>query len=316
MKKINILAIDSTIPNLAIEKIKIFYQRKGYSIFKEFKYLGKMPTFVSGIFSWNYLRMKFLSNYSDVELGGSGWSLSKKLPKEIEQIKPKINLGFASRGCIRKCKFCIVHKKEGSIKATGDIYDLWDKKSRKITLLDNNILALPDHFKLICNQLRKEKLSVDFNQGLDIRLVTDESAYLLSKLRFPNHIRFSIDSSKILRVAKVKLKLLKKYIKNNRFFFYILVGFDTSWEEDMERLEYVRSENCQAYVQRYESLKGNKKYTKLAQWANSFIYFKKYSFNEYLKLRDSLLKRKQYKYNLTIIERRKIFKKFKLRGDL
>ena len=55
----------------------------------------------------------------------------------------------------------------------GDIYDIWDGKSKTLTIMDNNILGKPDHFKKICAQLREEKVRVDFNQGLDIRLLDD-----------------------------------------------------------------------------------------------------------------------------------------------
>ncbi|GAH92586.1 unnamed protein product, partial [marine sediment metagenome] len=84
------------------------------------------------------------------------------LRPEIEEMKPKINIGFTTRGCIRKCPFCIVPEKEGKIRVVGDIYDFWDREGTELIILDNNILALPEHFKMICTQLKQENLKVDF----------------------------------------------------------------------------------------------------------------------------------------------------------
>ena len=172
--KILLINIDSVIPNLALKKLEKYYSDRGDDV------KWDMPLYQT----WAdkiYVSCIFTKNKGDckqwegiAEIGGTGYDIYKKLPLEIDIIKPRINWGFTTRGCIRKCSFCFVPLKEGNIKIEGDIYDIWDGKAKDITVMDNNILALPDHFKLICSQIRKEKLRVDFNQGFDIRLLTDE----------------------------------------------------------------------------------------------------------------------------------------------
>lgn len=286
-KTLNLLPVDSTLPNLALEKVAMFYRAKGYKIISDYRRAFDTETYVSLIL--DYERAKFESLYANepqIRMGGSGWDLTTVLPSEIERLNPRINYGFTSRGCVRKCKFCVVRRKEGLIHTVGDIYDVWDRRAQLLTLFDNNILAAPEHFKLIATQLIKENLAVDFNQGLDIRLVTDEVAYLMSKMRFPKFPRFALDSVGLIPIVKEKLKLLRKYKPGSRYLFYVLVRFDSTMEMDLERLNYLRSEGVQAFVMRYKKGKEDKRFNKMANWANSMAGFHKYTFEEYVQMHD------------------------------
>lgn len=219
---------------------------------------------------------------ADVICGGTGFDLITKLSPEIDTMKPKLNMGFTTRGCIRKCKFCVVPEKEGWIRETGDIYDFWDGKSKNITILDNNILAMKDHFKLICRQIKKEKLMVDFNQGLDHRLLNNNIADILKSLRYREY-RFSFDSMKYENSVRKAIDILhKNEIKWS--VWYVLVGFDTTYDEDIYRLELLKSHSQRAYVQRFNG-KTNTFHTELSGWANQRQLYMKYTFNEFLEKR-------------------------------
>lgn len=284
---INLLPLDSTLPNLALEKVAMHYRAQGYAIISDYRRAFDTETWASLIL--DYERERFASLYEDqptVTMGGSGWSLTSVLPDEIEQLRPKINFGFTTRGCIRKCGFCVVPRKEGRIHPVGDLYDVWDRKANFVTFFDNNILAAPKHFELIASQLIREKVAVDFNQGLDIRLVDDKVAYLMSKLRFPKFPRFALDSVGLIPVVKKKLELLRKYKPGSRYLFYVLVRYDSSMADDLDRLNYLRSEGVQAFVMRYKRGKEDKRFNRMANWANSMANFRKYTFEEYVKLHD------------------------------
>lgn len=213
-------------------------------------------------------------------IGGSGYSLDIELPEEIENIKPKVNLGFTLRGCIRNCKFCIVPQKEGKIRAVGDLLDLWDGKSKDIILLDNNILALPDHFKLICKQARDNNIRLDFNQGLDFRLLTEELLIELINTKTSDH-RFAFDNIKYFPKVRKVVDLLNKY--NIKALWYVLVNFDSTFEEDLERIEYLHSNNQRAYVMRYNANFSERKYIALARWVNSPYWRNAMSFEDFCK---------------------------------
>ena len=124
--KILLINIDSTKPNLALKKIEKYYKDKGNDVVWDFPLMASTvdKIYVSAIYTWNKDMCKEWEGRA--EIGGSGYDLKKKLPPEIDKVKPKINWGFTTRGCIRKCPFCIVSEKEGDVNVVGDIYDIWN----------------------------------------------------------------------------------------------------------------------------------------------------------------------------------------------
>jgi hypothetical protein len=278
MATIALLNMENKYKNLAIEKIRLFYQEKGDEVVDYFPLWDNKydKVYVSSIFA--FTPKKYIPTNAIV--GGSGFDLKTCLPEEIEEIKPKLNFGFTTRGCIRKCPFCVVPEKEGNLRVVGDIYDIWDGTSTSITLLDNNILGLPEHFYKIANQLIDNSIKVDFNQGLDIRLVTEDIAKMLSQISHVEY-RFAFDWPGMATLIQEKIEMLKHY-GINRSMFYVLVGFNTSIEEDMKRLNLLRTLKQNAYVMRY---KKEKKYIEMARWANQHHIFQGMTFEEFLKKR-------------------------------
>lgn len=274
-----LINIDSKIPNLALKKIEHYHTNLGDTVEWNLIFLRDWADkiYVSCVFEEN--RNQCLEWEDVAEIGGSGYDLSVKLPEEIEKVKPRINMGFTTRGCIRNCSFCIVPAKEGDIRIVGNLTDLWDGKSKDIKLLDNNILAVPDHFRMICDQARELKLRIDFNQGLDHRLLTADAVAVLKSIRHKEY-RFSFDSpDQYISVAKAINTLKVGGI--NTSFWYVLVGYNTNFKQDLDRLEYLKDMNQTVFVQRYEKNRGN---LLLGQWANQHNMFKAMTFNEFLGL--------------------------------
>lgn len=283
--KIAYLNLERKYKNIAIEKIKKYHLSRGDEVeeYIELFHFTYDKIYVSSIFTDTDKSQIPIGD--NVTYGGTGFDLTTKLPKEIDDMKLKINFGFTTRGCIRNCKFCVVPIKEGSIHAVGDIYDLWDGESKEITLLDNNILALPDHFKLICEQVKKENLKIDFNQGLDIRLLDHDIAKLLGGLRRDKY-HFAFDFSAMDSVIKDNVKTLQSNgIKES--IFYVLVGYPNypgesvkgNIEDAMYRLKLLKSLGQNAYVMRYRRVyekqpkslitdDTRKPYIALANWGN------------------------------------------------
>ena len=275
--------IDSKIPNIALHKIKIFYQNQGDEVIWNMPILADTvdKIYISCIFEKN--RWKAREWEGRAEIGGSGYDVKVKLPKEIDEMRPKINIGFTSRGCNRGCKFCIVPQKEGGFKAVGDIYDFWDGKSKKILLFDNNILLDKKHFKMICSQIRKENLKVDINQGLDIRLLDKEICQELQTIRI-DPIRFSFDDIKLENIFVAKMKLLSQYVNMSKVMIYVLVGYDTTIEQDLYRKKIVNDLGADVFFQNYNDKK-DKLLREMCRWNNRF-YFRNLTFEDYLKKRE------------------------------
>lgn len=154
---------------------------------------------------------------------------------------------FTSRGCIRTCKFCAVPKIE------GDLIELDNWKPRPI-VCDNNLLACSQkHFDKVIDGLKGVK-GVDFNQGLDARLLTQHHADRFAELDL-SCLRLAWDSrdyEKWFRQAAEKL--LKVGIPKSKIRVYILLGFDDTPEDALYRLEAVKDMGFLPNPQRYNPL--------------------------------------------------------------
>lgn len=130
--------------------------------------------------------------------------------------------GFLTRGCIRRCAWCIVPKKEGGVRAYRDIETILQGRKTAI-LMDNNALA-SQHGLQQLEKIIDIGCKVDINQGLDSRLVTDEIAKMLSKIKWIRYIRFACDTTSAVEpLLKAVEKLNRHGVKNYRIFVYLLV---------------------------------------------------------------------------------------------
>lgn len=277
-----LLQVDKTdYPNLALEKIAKYYCDLGHKVIWDMPLAaGEVDQiFISCIFKWNRPQaVEYVLQYpKKCHVGGSGFDIHSELPASIENIKPHINWGFTTRGCIRKCPFCIVPTKEGDIRVIGDLLDLWDGKSKTVAVLDNNILAVPDHFKLICSQARKNKIKLDFNQGLDFRLLTPDLVHEL-KITRTEQYRFSFDELAYKPQIENAINMLKSG-GINQCLWYVLVGYDSTLQQDFDRLNFLKAHGQRAYIQRY---KNERAYIPMARWANQQAQFASKTFAEFL----------------------------------
>lgn len=282
--KIGLIDVDSKIPNLTLMKISAWHKTQGDEV-KFYDPLLDKPdrVYASKIFD-------FTPDFQywpacEVIKGGSGYDLKTALPKEMEDVYPDYDLydcdyaiGFTTRGCIRKCPFCIVPKKEGPIRVVGDIYGFW-RGQKRIMLLDNNLTALPDHMEKICKQLIKEKVLVDFNQGLDIRLITDDMARLLAKVRLWKQIHFAFDDVQLEKSVREGIAILTKYMPASRLMFYVLIGFNSTPEEDLYRVEVLRGLGVDPFVMPYD--KSDPYQRHFARWCNHKAIFKTVKWEDY-----------------------------------
>jgi hypothetical protein len=126
------------------------------------------------------------------------------------------------------------------------------KQHRIVEFLDNNFLAY-DKYEDILEELIEKKIRCNFNQGLDIRLVNERNAELLSKLNYENEYIFAFDSIKYKPLIEEKFEIVKKYIsKSWKVKMFVLVGWDSSLAEDIERVEWCRQHNVLPYLMRHE----------------------------------------------------------------
>lgn len=220
--------------------------------------------------------------------GGTGYDYpngGQSLPKEIEHIYPDYSLypdlckdtafGFLTRGCPRGCDFCIVGKKEGRVsRKVADLSEFWNGQ-KNIVLLDPNMFACHE-WKDLSQQLIESNAYIDFSQGCDIRVMTDEKAEYLKKMKI-KQIHFAWDryEDKDMIVPKFgKFKEITGWDKR-KITVYILCGFNSTFEQDLERVYTLRNLGYSPYVMIFDKYKLKKKdpLKRLQRWVNSRFAF-------------------------------------------
>lgn len=328
--RIGLVDVDSSMPNLVLMKLSAYFKKAGCNVdlikigFTGYDHHKRSEIeldgsaydrmFVSNIFTINNNLVK-INNCDEVYMGGTGYSIKSTLPKEIEHCFPdyslypnnKHSLGFLTRGCINKCKYCFIPKKEGMLRRHSNLKEFYDSSLPKIMLLDNNFLAYKDSITLL-KELKETGKKVSFKQGLDFRLINKENAKLLTELDYDGEYIFAFDRPKDKKIIDKNLKnIWKPLVKDWQTKFFVLVGFDSTLQEDLERVYFLKKNKCLAYIMRHSKCYSSPNkpfYTDLASWCNQPGLFKNMSFKTFIKKRHATKKR--YNQTMNIIKENKL----------
>ena len=232
-------------PNLALMKISAWHKAQGDRV-EWFMALNADlydKVYSSKVFEWTP-ENPYLPEHTIK--GGTGYGIYEDLPPEIDACFPDYSIypecdyaiGFLTRGCIRKCRWCVVPKKEGYIHPYRSWKDVVRPDTKKLTLMDNNILACEYGISQL-EELSHTDYKLDLNQGMDARLVTPEIASILAKCKWQKHLRFSCDQkSQIPHIKKVVELLQERRVSPSKIFVYCLITKD---EQDcVERIDAMR----------------------------------------------------------------------------
>lgn len=278
--KVGLIDVDGhNFPNLALMKISAYHKKRGDQVEWFFGFNEYDKVYMSKVFTFTE-DFNQVINSKEIIKGGTGYGLDNKLPEEIEHMYPDYELykikdtayGFLTRGCPRGCKFCIVAEKEGQCsRKVADLNQFW-KGQKEIKLLDPNILACNDWRELL-QQLIESKAYVDFTQGLDIRLMTKEKAEMINSIKI-KMIHFAWDNYEFKTYEK--LKEIRPYLKFNvrKLKVYVLVNFNTTMEQNLERIYKLKELDYDPYVMIYEKWKAPKEIKRLQRWVNNKYIFR------------------------------------------
>ena len=265
--KIGLIDVDShNFPNLALMKISAWHKQQVDQVEWFFPMSHYDKVYMAKVFDFTP-DFETVINADEVIYGGTGYDLQNKLPDEIEHIYPDYSLygikntayGYLTRGCPRGCGFCIVGKKEGlkSYKV-ADISEFW-RGQREIKLLDPNLLACKDNIELL-QQLIDSGAWIDFTQGLDIRLMTDEATEKIKQLKI-KMIHFAWDYMKYSDLIIKNLKQFKEAtnIDMRKARVYVLTNYDTTHEEDLYRIYKLKELGYDPYIMIFDKQHAPKK---------------------------------------------------------
>jgi hypothetical protein len=309
--KIGLIDVDShNFPNIALMKLSAWHKKQGDTVeWYDPMFSEEMDiVYVSKVFSFSSDYM-YPIRAKKVITGGSGYcieningkehynkSKDSALPYEVEHIYPDYSLypeltkdtayGYLTRGCPRQCSFCHTSIKDGTIShKVADLSEFWQGQ-KEIILLDQNILACKDWRELL-QQLIDSKATVEFNGGLDIRLMSEEKARYITQIK-QKLVHFAWDRYDDKNKILPKFEMFKKIsgFNERKMIVYTIVNYDTTIEQDLERIYTLRELGYWAYVMIYnkESLPKGHIYKKLQRWCNNrFIFGTGITFAEYLK---------------------------------
>lgn len=311
-------------PNIALCKIAAWHKQQGDSV-----------EWANAFFHYDRIYMSKVFNFSPDDLtvydsdeivrGGTGYNISSQLPTEIDRIQPDYSIypnvpsdvayGFLTRGCPNKCHWCVVPRKEGAIVPYMDVDEIAVTGRRKLILMDNNFLAAGDYAHQQLDKIIERGYRVDFNQALDARLVTDDFAKKLARVRWldKNRIRFGCDTYKQIEDCERAMQLIISHGFHGEFFLYTMLNDDFQecyerihywWDKLQEQREKHASNWVYAYAQPYRDLDNPHRpipqwQKDMASWVNKKAHFVAHSFqdfeprkgfhcNEYFKKRNDL----------------------------
>lgn len=279
--KIGLVDVDGhNFPNIALMKISAWHKSHGDSV----QWAGSLEHYDK-----IYMAKVFTFTPDDVQAyqadeivrGGTGYDLTSRLPDEIESYYPDYSLysikdtayDYLTRGCPRKCPFCIVGQKEGAqAYKVADLSQFWQGQ-KHIKLLDPNLLAAPEWSELL-GQLADSGAWVDFTQGLDIRLMTDEKATAINKVKY-SMLHFAWDDPN----DKVTLDKLVEYkdvwhgdFRRRRV--YVLTNYNSDFNDDLFRVYTLRDIGYDPYIMIYDKLHAPQETRYLQRWVNNKRIFR------------------------------------------
>lgn len=330
-------------PNLVCEKLSGYWKDQGanvtllmdYDHFEDYDHV-----YVSKVFTDTPVP-EWLQETDTVHIGGTGFYFDKapNLSDEIEHHMPDYHLydewienevknaklqkgdsfneknfrvqfkeytdysiGFLTRGCFRKCEFC-VNKKYDHVFKHSPLSEFFDETRPKICLLDDNFFGCPK-WKELLQEVINTKRKYKFKQGMDERILTDEKCNMLFSSKYDGDYTFAFDNVQDYDLIHQQLKRIRRYTDSTSVKFYVLVGFESVDEKDIEnafkRLELLMRYQCLPYIMRFQNKNHSPwkesefrgLYVSLARWCNQPNIFKKMSFRQFCEANQELHKTK------------------------
>lgn len=274
-------------PNLALMKISGYHKSKGDDV-----------EWVNAFFHYDIIYMSKIFTFTpddytsyqcdDIRKGGTGYDIRTKLPHMIEDVEnpdytiyPQYEYSIQrySIGCIRHCPFCLVHEKEGAIKPQRPMK--LNPKGKWIEVIDNNFFANPNWRESI-EHLHSCSQPVNLH-GVDVRIMDEEQAFYLNRLKHKGNIHIAWDLPQLDLTDR--LKDMIKFIKPYKITCYVLIGYNSTMEQDLHRLQVLKELGILPFVQPYRDFNNSRiptQYEKdLARWANRAWLFKSMDFEDY-----------------------------------
>lgn len=288
--RVGLIDVDGhNFPNIALMKLASWHRFQGNDVEMAVPMFGHYDRiYASKIFTFSQDFNELEYDAKEFVRGGTGYNVKSKLPVEIEEhrglaydLYPQypFSVQFYSRGCIRRCPFCLVYEKEGAIRPVEPME--WNPRAEWIEVLDNNFFANPK-WRDAVEDLKRQGLPVKLH-GVDVRIMNEEQAMALRSLRMKGNVHIAWDLPQVDLTPR--LEAMVKYIKPRNITCYVLVGFNSTKDQDLFRLGVLKKLGILPFVQPYRDFENKREPTQyerdLARWANRAWLFHSMDFTDY-----------------------------------
>jgi len=289
--------ISKSFPNIALMKFSTFHKNKGDEVELYNQLCEYDLVYVSKIFDKNYSKeYPYKINGKRVIYGGLGYNnYDTSFIDNYEKLMPdysiysidNVSYGFLTKGCPRNCKFCLVGQIDGATTyKVADLSDWLNEDCKYIEICDPNMLAFENHLELLQQLLDSNKI-INFNQGLDVRLLNDENVELLRKMKI-KRFNFAWDNPQenllsLFDKWRDKLTSNKNRSDYSKFQVYVLVNFNSTPIEDLYRVEKLKAIGYDPYIMIYDKPSAPLETKRLQRWVNMKSTFRSCCFEEYQK---------------------------------
>ena len=282
LRHVRLTQIDGKLPNLALMKLAQFHRSAGDELYfsrsadRDMLEPQYNRVYGSAIFSFSADKVRrFQSQFPGALVGGT-WNTLDNTTVEVAlgveeserydySIYPGFDasIGFTARGCRLKCGFCVVPKKEGKPRSVNTIAEIWrgDPWPRHLHLLDNDFFGQArEQWQGRLDEIRRGGFRVCLNQGINIRMIDDESAAALASIPYYD------DSFKVRRLYTAwdnigdeerffgGVDCLERHgVPPSHLMAYMLIGYDKreTWERVLHRLARMKERGIRPYPMVY-----------------------------------------------------------------
>lgn len=277
--KIGLIDVDGVMPNLALMKLSTWHKAQGDSV----QWFNPLFHKCDKIYASKIFKDSPAYGYAPdgTVYGGTGISLELTLPECVENCDPdysiypacNFTLQMFSRGCIRRCAWCVVPEKEGKIRPVEAM--LPNEKGEWIEVLDNNFFANPLWREAIeCLQDCGQPVSF---HGIDARTVFEKQADALLSLKHKTQIHIAWDDPAYDMMPH--LKRCAELIPPYKLMCYVLIGFNSTKEQDLERVMKLKELKIDPYIMSYDD--SDKYQQDFERWVNMKATFNSCTWEEY-----------------------------------
>ncbi|MQY59930.1 MAG: hypothetical protein GH144_10090 [Clostridia bacterium] len=251
--------------NLALMKLSTYHKKAGDQV------KLNMPLWPADYRYGSYIFENGI-RFGDQERGGIGARPKVRLPEDIEKLMPDYtlfnvdhSLGYTFRDCYRKCPFCKVPLLPQNL-LHHSIWEFHEKRFDTIELLNNNTF-FDTLWEYTFKEIYKAKLKI-IEHGMDLRMLDDHKAWWIKRLMWKNEPKFAWDQMKDEKKITEGIKLLQKHKIEGTI--YVLMGFNTTFEQDLYRCEIINSMGSKPFPMLYKPTKELRRFRRM-------IYLRYYS---------------------------------------